>query len=465
MSEDKYRELLYVGLEAFVHDVPGGPDWEDLESHSMTSSTPPHRPPLGRTLAITTAALVLALFGGIALFLDDLASPSPNTRVTTPPDSKPTTSMQAIDSFGQWRRVLGSELALGGSGDQVPTGIAASPSGFVAVGESGKSEGNDDDEAVVWTSATGDVWDRVAMAEAFVDSAMTDVIWFPDEQAFVAVGHHSSEGAVWLSTDGQAWDRVALIQPQSEVGGIEVDAVALGGPGLVAVGREWLSEGTSISAVWLSEDGRRWVRTGRMTDSGEQSALWDIVEYGSSLFSIGYVDETVPAVWMSPDGSDWTLAASTSQFAGVEVLTSIAANQDLLVVTTSSDADEGAAIVWLSEDGLRWQEARPEERSVQAPSLQSVSVAPFGWVAVGWDAATYQQTAGVIWSSLDGFTWHRYESDSESLGSESAGIAMTSVAFYGDVGVASGITGGNCIERFAGCDLDAVMWIWSPGSG
>ena len=90
---------------------------------------------------------------------------------------------------------------------------------------------------------------------------MTDVVWFPPQSRYVAVGNHVSEGAIWLSPDGRSWSRVALFAFSNPPGGIEIDAIVVTAvPELRAIGREWLSEGEAIPAEWTSRDGLSWER-------------------------------------------------------------------------------------------------------------------------------------------------------------------------------------------------------------
>jgi hypothetical protein len=387
--------------------------------------------------------------------------PSSSTTATTVPT--PTTSSPGANGPGEWTRTPAEESEVGRAGDQVVSGIAAGPPGFVAVGEDERSPSSEDDEAAVWTSPSGEQWIRIGSDASFVDSAMTDVVWFPAEQLFVAVGHHVSEGAVWASPDGEAWERVALFEFAGPGGGIEVDAISVSDAGLIAVGKEWLSEGTSIPAVWFSTDARGWDRTGDLSQFGDKAAMVDVVQQGSRVFAVGYVDHTKPAMWVSTDLTDWQLISLESQISGDVAFTSIASDQTALVVSGASDAENVDARVWTSADGRTWRARQQRARTVGIPTLEDVAITPHGWLVVGRDGTTYRPKVGAaVWFSGEGDIWHRYPVDATALSPDPAAVAMTSTTFGNGLGVAGGVTGENCVERFAQCDLDATFWIWEP---
>lgn len=367
-----------------------------------------------------------------------------------------------LSELGEWIRAAAGESEAGRAGDQFVSGIAAGPSGFVAVGEDERSTSSEDDEAAVWTSPSGEQWIRIGSDASFVDSAMTDVVWFPAEQLFVAVGHHVSEGAVWVSADGRVWERVALLEFAGRGGGIEVDAISVSDAGLIAVGKEWLSEGTSIPAVWFSADAWRWDRTGDLSQFGDKAAMVDVVQQGSRVFAVGYVDQTKPAIWVSTDLIDWQLLSLESQINGAVVFGAIASDQTAIVVSGSSDAENVDARVWTSTDGQTWRARQQRARTVGIPTLEDVAITPHGWLAVGSDGTTYRPTGAAVWYSPEGDVWYRYPVEDTALSPDPAAVAMTSIVFGNGVGVAGGVTSENCVERFAQCDLDATFWMWEP---
>lgn len=365
--------------------------------------------------------------------------------------------------LGHWSRAAVGESEVGRPGDQIVSGIAVGPSGFVAVGEDERSASNEDNEAAVWTSSTGEQWKRVGSDAGLVDSAMTDVVWFADEQLFVAVGRHVSRGAVWVSPDGEAWERVALLEFAGPGGGIEVDAISVIDGGLLAVGKEWLSEGASIAAVWFSTDARRWERTGDLSQLGDEDAMVDIIQHADTVFAVGYVDHSKPTMWVSTDLTEWQVVSLESQISAGVTLHAIATDQTTLVVSGAIDAEEVDARVWASTDGQTWRGHQQDSLTVGIPTLEDVTHTPHGWLAVGRDGTTYRPKIGAaVWLSQEGEMWHRYPVDAAAFSPDPAALAMTSITFGDGVGVAGGVTGENCVDRFAQCDLDAAFWVWDP---
>jgi hypothetical protein len=391
---------------------------------------------------------------------------NPEADVTTTTAPETTTTVNETEAQGQWIRVVDSTAALGGAGDQVVSGLAAGENEFVAVGEDEGSFGSssEDDQAAVWRSESGVEWSRVDADPSFFDAAMTDVVWFPDSAMYVSVGHYISEGAVWISEDGLSWDRVALFGFGGPGGGIEVDAIKVGGPGVVAVGREWLSEGLSIPAVWMSTNGTAWDRVGELTQFSDNAAMVDIVQHGDTLFAAGFVEQDLPAVWAFVDNSFWELIAVGPQIARDAYLTSIASDGERLVVAGGSNAEDVDARVWTSSDDAQtWVGRRQLPSAGGTPNLSDVDVSSSGWFAVGGDGATYTPYVGAaVWTSTDGIDWNRYSPDSSAFSPEEAGVVMTTTVVRGEVVIAGGFTGQNCAERYARCELDAAFWIWLP---
>jgi hypothetical protein len=109
-------------------------------------------------------------------------------------------------------------------------------------------------------------WLKVCEAASFDGALMHAVA--AGGPGLVAVGREglgadgNGSAAVWTSVDGFTWSRV----PHDETvfggtGGQQMFGVVVGGPGLVAVGREGLgADGNGSAAVWTSPDGFTWSR-------------------------------------------------------------------------------------------------------------------------------------------------------------------------------------------------------------
>jgi hypothetical protein len=131
----------------------------------------------------------------------------------------------------------------------------------------------DDGRAAVWTSPDGITWSRIRSDETVFgeNTEMNSVTM--GGPGLVAVGTDWSDGgsaAVWTSPDAITWSRVphddAVFASPDQY---EMDDVIAGGSGLIAVGSESQGEeceqctfwdGTSAAAVWTSPDAITWSR-------------------------------------------------------------------------------------------------------------------------------------------------------------------------------------------------------------
>jgi hypothetical protein len=153
-----------------------------------------------------------------------------------------TASVIDLYEGGVWRRVPHDEAVFGGDGYQSMLAITAGGPGLVAVGY--EAIGGDSD-AAVWTSPDGVTWSQVPHDEAVFggEGPQKMLAVVAGGPGLVAVGHDFADGdgdaAVWTSEDGMIWTRVCQ---ETEVFGGDsyqmMTAVAVGGPGLVAVGRD-----------------------------------------------------------------------------------------------------------------------------------------------------------------------------------------------------------------------------------
>ena len=246
--------------------------------------------------------------------------------------------------------------------------------------------GGGDDGATV-----GDRWSRVAHdVTASAERARSRPVVGSD-------GHFSDEqadAAIWTSPDGVSWTRVRdsdLFDPEAQV----AVAVASGPGGFVAVGTEIRDGGEAIVPLaWTSSDGESWRRVVVDADGFVNA----VAAGGPGLVAVGGGE--VP-VWTSPDGQSWTPGQADPQvFAprldvedGFLVLQGVAAAADGRVVavgweTTRSGTQVGAA--WLSLDGVSWARV-PHDDAVFGDGagltqVEDVVAGGPGFVAVGTEA-------------------------------------------------------------------------------
>ncbi len=192
--------------------------------------------------------------------------------------------------------------------------VAGGSNGLVAVGSSGW------EKPVMWYSATGSTWAKVALPESMFKAAhLGDVSAVP--VGFVASGtiggtDHSNENgylgdwggqaAGWWSPDGRTWAKASVELPQN--GGVLLGHVYATAHGLVAVGANTRGD-APVDESWTSTDGKSW-----------------------STFTVASTYEVVP------------LDATSSRFGdGTRLLLVVAAR------------DPNPAQIWETLDGVTWR--------------------------------------------------------------------------------------------------------------
>ena len=433
----------------------------------------------GWLVAVAGAVVVLVL--GLLTFLTSqtdpeapvLSQPSPSPTVTTPGPvpSTPTGDRPGCEIPSGWLQVCDPASFNGAA----MYAVTAGGPGLVAVGANGL-----------------DYYSRAGAAE------------LRDYGGEAPIG--AADAVVWTSPDGFTWKRV----PHDVVtfggdGGQQMFGVTVGGPGLVAVGRDGpVADGEGHAAVWTSPDGFTWSRVPHdeavFGGEGEQRMV-SVTVGGPGLVAIGFdrpaeVGEGNAAVWTSPDGFTWSRVPHNESVFGGE------SRQMMLSVTTGGPglvavgrdgysnrppigrqqdepvADEPAvdAAVWTSPDGFTWSRVPHDEVIFGGPgdqAMASVTVGGPGLVAVG--SVTGDLTGGVtgafvgwhhfdaaVWTSPDGFTWSRVPHDdtvfSSSAGSISVGEeVMLSVTAGGPGLVAVGF------DSVDDCGWDSAVWTSPDG--
>jgi len=192
-----------------------------------------------------------------------------------------------------WSRVAHDDEVFGGDGWQFITGVVLSPSGFVAVGGDGSG---DDLDAAVWTSPDGLVWTRVVDTDGARagsgDQAMVSVT--SGGPGLVAIGREKIgsdfDSVVWVSPDGVSWTRIDTGDVFGGPGDQVVARVAGVRGRLMAVGYERVED--RDAQVWDSTDGLTWVKS---TDASF------VAEGLQELHSLASSEQRVVAVGYSGD--------------------------------------------------------------------------------------------------------------------------------------------------------------------
>jgi predicted anti-sigma-YlaC factor YlaD len=182
--------------------------------------------------AITTGGPGFVLVGGLYA-----TSAGTTSGVVTPIGAVVATS--ADGSTWTFTDATSPDLA-GGS----MQGVAAGPSGLVAVGDTGL-------KPTVWTSVDGQTWVRNLESIASPGASMRSIAAGPD--GFVAVGDSGGSARSWVSTDGRAWQAAPVSATLANARMIHVTRL---GSEFVATGQS--QDGTGVA--WHSPDGRTWSR-------------------------------------------------------------------------------------------------------------------------------------------------------------------------------------------------------------
>ena len=385
-----------------------------------------------RTLGAVGGVVVVAAVAVLVVVLPIRPAP------TTLPETSFAGEL-AIGDLGLWRRVddpsgvfsvepLVQTLAeddgsvrIGVSGVQIYTVIEI-PGGLLAGGEVATGLRT---TAALWYSENGQEWERVADDPAvfggpdvFGGTRINDLA--TDGTTIVAVGSDDTDGAggaVWVSSDGRHWEKVT--DPGgvfTSSGYLHARAVTAGGPGFVAVGNEVGGPDRGVAAVWVSTDGRSWQRVTSDSFTGPGSrAMGDVTTLGSRVVAGGQIGRDA-GVWVSEDGLTWEVAYPVTPSIGLDqhILSVAATEQGLVAVgAKETSADVWDAAVWVSEDGLTWDQVATNNLALGGPGSQimtAVATAGPGLVAVGQehpDNQTPEAFNSVVWTSVDGTKWTR----------------------------------------------------------
>jgi hypothetical protein len=224
----------------------------------------------------------------------------------------------------------------------------------------------------------------------------------------VAVGPEFLEGpaAVWTSADGLTWSRVP--DDDEVFGGAGIRDVTAGGPGLVAVG-SFADEAAGVAqraAVWTSVDGLTWSRVPHdeaMFGGGDEQRMTAVAVGGPGLVAVGWfanegLYDQGTAVWTSVDGRTWSRVPYDEAVWGYGNVTSVVPVDSGLVAV---GADYGPSLgrggrVWTSPDGITWSRA-PHETFFNKSTMASVTVGGPGLVAVGDTFGS--DSDGVVWTA------------------------------------------------------------------
>ena len=385
----------------------------------------------------------------------------------------------SFDGF-EWERVPGGDGVFSRAGEARVVGAYDDGDGFlVIVDREGVAES--------WTSPDGRSWEPAPL----VGRELLPAVGSPRPMTLLGAGSTAvvlgavadpdgDDAAVWTSLSGEPWERVASSEAVFGGDGAQVVlAAAQLGSDLVAVGTDTDDEGDVDAVVWSTGEGGGWRRSAESPDDGlsgpgDQHAAdlaptrdgalvvgWEAGPDGDRAVAWNLVDgEAEPVEPVAGPTLPWqrVLVAEALGGPGEQRLDAVTARGDELVaVGSSARPDEPGAdldgAVWTSPDGIDW--ARTEAAGLDGAGDQrvlDVVVAGPGLVAVGSDAGS-----AAVWTSTDGTGWARAEPDEAVFGGPGDQVAEA-VAVAGDGAVVVvGVDGGSG-------DGDAAVWRSTDGA-
>jgi hypothetical protein len=320
-------------------------------------------------------------------------------------------------------------------GDQA-TAVTAAGTGFIATGQA--SAGGTPAAPVLWLSATGTAWRRLAGPQLSLPApAGTRVTGITHVAASgtvivlagtVATAGGGQASAAWRSADGGATWTPATIP--AAAGGGAIAGIAALGNGFVAV-RPAVVKGTTGASVYTSADGAAWRQSAVITTTDGAPLTIGQVTGGPGGAVVEGSAHGFLIAFLSANGTTWlgsdAFGASASQRVSGAALT--AAGQAALAVSNGAGGGAAAQYPVLALIGGRG-------RPVQA-SLAQIAGVPQAEVAVNAIAASgaTQVAAGsadgfpALWASQDGgSTWARGTSATAATLTRPGDQQLTAVA-------------------------------------
>jgi hypothetical protein len=303
---------------------------------------------------------------------------------------------------------------------------------------------------LAWVSRDGHEWVGTIVYPEFDEAGLEAVA--ATTSGFVAVGHSGTEdprAAIWTSKDGKDWYRTEdgpVFAPPPKGGGSNLWSVAVAGDALVTVGREWtIADGSVTSrraAAWFSSDGTAWRRAESIED-GEGAMFNTVVAAGHGWIAGGVAAKSgLAAIWTSADGNHWK-AADSSAFSRGAVQSVVRGGPGFVAVGLVIDGGRGIPAAWTSSDGSAWRRVQ-SGAFTPGGGISSVTNDGNGLVAIGYliDGGAWQ---GTVWTSTDGVAWAQSPAIPALAGDPIGAISTgpLSIASAGSTLVAVGATVAN----------------------
>ncbi|WUH98115.1 hypothetical protein OHR68_32125 [Spirillospora sp. NBC_00431] len=413
----------------------------------------------------------------------------------------------------RWRRQPDAVGDVFGKGNRVRR-IAATGSGYLAIGENSKKGDFTDAQPAVWLSGDGRRWEarvgdqigvqvskgKFSLVEATAsgDVILMEGLVTPDS------GRPGPYRVVWRSEDGgRTWSASNVPVPKGSRG-----LMVGGGPAGFLAMRELRASGKDYGQAYTSKDGRSWTKAGALQTAGYTRTA-RVVGDGGGYAAVVVRGQDV-LLSRSADGATWKDAGTAEakpgrEFAGAALaggqmivggyepgggdmdpmlgvwdaagtavpvdltklsgvirpdhsVRSVGATDSLAVAVGSARGD---AAVWSSQDGSAWKPAQGLGAAFTRPGpqqLNEVGGGASGWLAVGYDQAAPRRP--LVVTSKDGATWKAADSAPAFAGNKE-GTPVTFATAAGNAGYVIVGTQGFSAAAWFSKDLET----WGRGAG
>jgi hypothetical protein len=336
-----------------------------------------------------------------------------------------------------------------GAGARSVTSLAATPRGLLAVVGTADDPSEGQEPARLYASADGHDWALVPPGD-HPTLGSEGAALVGTERGFMLV-----DDDVWFSEDGLDWRRLASSNDDSDLRAGTVRAVAVGGPGYVAVGSDnkaWSSvDGSDWSLAEVPPPPTRYFEQAGFTGEGYTDPIVDmrgITDVDGRLFAWGtatvslvpaqelMADRTVAVIWASTDGRTWVNVLDPRSEEPFDTVTSGPGGLVAIVNAPDPGAGHPQFVVRVSADGRAWTDVAVIDPRATWPTgappygeggdivsgmplallVPSVASTDAGYVAVGSDGVCHMFRApgewclpdeAAIWTSADGRSWSR----------------------------------------------------------
>ena len=390
----------------------------------------PRRAPRGPLVAVGAAALVLAVFGVVALLLrggDTPVADRPSTTVpatTTVPTTAPpsTTAAPGMPTTG----VNPDGTPIWSNRD--PIGVVLSLDPALVPGVPGRYEiVVDADRYEAWTKVWAcpglggivepDLADAAPLLEDLCDplQPLEDEAVFPAAVEVDLTEADLLEGGVVLAVNGALgdWAGTALLRTESPAfAGWQLIEPDTGVDSLQLESFGETAAAVGLGGVWLTGDGVAWDHSLQL-EPPDRAGVARIVEHDGGLIAAGSrfepEGESELLVWASPDGSQWTESVvSAFPFPYEPSPSALAAGEPGLVLAVDTtgwvQAEEPGTDLWVSSDGTAWTAVPPSESGLEGIGIADIAAIGGRFAATGSECDA-NGCIFSVWTSEDGARW------------------------------------------------------------